>query len=142
LNEHLSSLRAQLLKAQQLLPGLLVDCFERAPILPGTIYTLRRKCGKSSCHCGRGQLHDSTVLSYRGSGRPQNITPAAEHLETLRNLTEHYRRCRKARAQLVRWQKQLLKLVDALEAARVQLGEAAFRRLPKPPARKPRSSRS
>jgi len=29
----------------------------------------------------------------------------------------------------VRWQRQLLKLVDALEAARVQQGEAEFRRL-------------
>jgi hypothetical protein len=29
----------------------------------------------------------------------------------------------------VRWQRQLLKLVDALEAARVQEGEAEFRNL-------------
>lgn len=142
MNQQLSSLRAQLLKAQQLLPSLLVDCFEREPILPGSLYTLRRKCGKPSCHCGRGQLHVSTVLSYRGQGRPQNITPAPEHLESLRNLTEHYRRCRRARAQLVRWQKQLLKLVDELEAVRVQLGEGAFRQLARPRARKPRSSRS
>jgi hypothetical protein len=142
MNQQLSSLRAELLKTQQLLPSLLVDCFERQPILPGSLYTLRRKCGKPSCHCGRGQLHESTVLSYRGQGRPQNITPAPEHLESLRNLTEHYRRCRKARAQIVRWQKQLLKLVDELEAIRVQQGEAEFRRLVTPPARKPRSSRS
>jgi len=142
MNQLLSSLRSQLLQAQQFLPSLLVDCFEREPILPGTVYTLRRKCGKLSCHCGRGELHESTVLSYRGQGRPQNITPAPEHLESLRNLTEYYRRCRKARAQLVRWQKQLLKLVDELAAVRVQLGEAEFRRLATPPARKPRSSRS
>ena len=32
-------------------------------------------------------------------------------------MTLDYRRCRQARAKLVRWQRQLLKLVDALEAA-------------------------
>jgi hypothetical protein len=47
----------------------------------------------------------------------------------LRTMTHDYRRCRQARAKLVRWQRQLLKLVDALEAARVQQGEAEFRRL-------------
>jgi hypothetical protein len=41
-------------------------------------------------------------------------------------MTHHYRRCRQARAKLVRWQQQLLKFVDALEAARVQQGEAEF----------------
>ena len=41
-------------------------------------------------------------------------------------MTHAYRRCRQARAQLVRWQRQLLSLVDALQAARVQQGEAEF----------------
>ncbi len=59
MNQQLSSLRAQLLKAQQLLPSLLVDCFNRTAILPGSLYTLRRQCGKPSCCCGRGQLHDT-----------------------------------------------------------------------------------
>ena len=59
-------------------------------------------------------------------------------------MTLDYRRCRQARAMLVRWQRQLLKLVDALEAARVQEGEAVFRKLcASPSLKKPRpSSRS
>jgi len=141
MNQQLSSLRAQLLQTQQLLPGLLVDCCDRLAILPGSLYTLRRKCGKPSCRCAQGELHESTVLSYRGKGRPQTISPAPEHLAALRNLTDHYRRCRQARAQLVRWHKQLLQLVDELEAVRVQLGEAEFRRLSRPRSRQPRSSR-
>jgi hypothetical protein len=57
-------------------------------------------------------------------------------------MTHDYRRCRQARAQLVRWQRQVLALVDALEAARVQQGEAAFRQLRAAPAGKAsRSSR-
>jgi Family of unknown function (DUF6788) len=143
MNQQLSSLRSQLLKLREQLPQLLEDCLGREPLLPGSLYVLRRKCGKPNCHCSRGELHESTVLSYRGQGRPRNISPPAGQLESLRTMTHAYRRCRQARAQLVRWQRQLLSLVDALEAARVQQGEAEFRKLGISPAlKKSRSPRS
>lgn len=142
MNHRLSSLRSQLRQAQQLLPGLLQACFAREPLLPGSLYTLRRKCGKPSCRCRRGQLHESTVLSYRGQGKPRNLVPAPEHLLAFRAMTDHYRRCRQARAQLVRWQRQVLDLVDALLAARVQRGEAEFSKRCAAQACPSRSSRS
>jgi hypothetical protein len=142
MKQRLSSLRSQLRQAQQLLPGLLEVCFAREPLLPGTLYTLRRRCGKPSCRCRRGQLHESTVLSYRGQGKPRNLVPAAEHLLAFRAMTDAYRTCRQARAQLVRWQRQVLDLVDALLAARVQLGEAEFQKRCAAYARPSRSSRS
>jgi hypothetical protein len=141
MNQQLSSLRSRLLAAQQQLPQLLEEWLGREPLLPGSLYTLRRKCGKPNCRCSRGQLHESTVLSYRGQGRPRNISPPTEQLELLRSMTQHYRRCRQARAQLVRWQRQLLVLVDAMEAARVQQGEAEFHKLRvSPTVKKSRSS--
>jgi hypothetical protein len=139
MTQRLSSLRSQLRAAQQQLADLLEDCFAREPLLPGSLYTLRRKCGKPNCRCTRGELHESTVLSYRGEGRPQNISPAPEQIDTLRTMTDDYRRVRQARAKLVRWQRQLLKLVDALEAVRVELGEAKFQK--ERSAGKPRSSK-
>ena len=144
MSQELSSLRSRTSKVQQQLPQLLEECLAREPLLPGSLYTLRRKCGKPNCRCIRGELHESTVLSYRGQGRPRNISPPPEQLESLRTMTHDYRRCRQARAKLVRWQRQLLKLVDALEAARVQQGEAEFRKLcASPSLKKPRpSSRS
>ena len=144
MSQAISSLRSELLKAQQQLPQLLEACLAREPLLPGSFYTLRRKCGKPNCRCNRGELHESTVLSYRGQGRSRNISPPPEQLESLRPMTRDYRRCRQARAKLVRWHRQLLKLVDALEAARVQQGEAVFRKLcASPSLKKPRpSSRS
>lgn len=142
MNQRLSSLRSQLRQALQLLPSLLEACFAREPLLPASLYTLRRKCGKPSCHCRRGELHESTVLSYRGQGKPRNLATTPEHLPALRDMTEHYRRCRQARAQLVRWQRQLLDIVDALQAARVQRGEAEFHKHCPPRARPTRSSRS
>lgn len=140
MTQSLSSLRNQLSKAQLQLSALLEVCFGREPLLPGSLYTLRRKCGKPNCRCTRGELHESTVLSYRGAGRPRNISPPAEQLESLRRMTDDYRRVRKARAKVVRWQRELLALVDALEAARVVLGEAEFQK-GRSPAVKPHSSR-
>ena len=143
MNPQLSSLRARLLELQQQLPRLLEDCLGRAPLVPGSLYTLRRRCGKPNCHCSRGELHESTVLSYRGQGRPRNISPPPEQLGSLRTMTHDYRRCRQARAKIVRWQRQLLALVDALQAARVQQGEAEFRKMRESsPLKKPRSCRS
>lgn len=142
MNQQLSSLRSQLLAVQHQLPQLLEECLGRAPLLPGSLYTLRRKCGKPNCRCNRGELHESTVLSYRGQGRPRNISPPPGQLDSLRTMTLGYRRCRQARAQLVRWQRQLLELVDALEATRVQQGEAEFHKLrASSPVQKSRSSR-
>lgn len=134
MNQELSSLRSQLLTAQHQLPQLLEECLGRAPLLPGSLYTLRRKCGKPNCRCSRGRLHESTILSYRGQGPPRNISPPPEQRAALRTMTRDYCRSRQARAKLVRWQRQLLALVDALEAARVQQGEAAFRQSRASPA--------
>src|SRR5271165_2602861 len=143
MNQQLSSLRSELLKVQHRLPQLLEEWLGREPLLPGSLYTLRRKCGKPNCHCSRGELHESTVLSYRGQGRPRNISPQPDQLDSLRSMTHDYRRCRQARAKLVRLQRQLLTLVDALEAARVQEGEAEFRKLrTSPSVKKSRSPRS
>jgi hypothetical protein len=128
MSRRLSTLRSQLTRALQELPRLLERCFGREPLLPGSLYTLRRKCGKPNCRCRRGELHESTVLSYRGQGRPRNISPAPEQIDALRTLTDDYRRVRQARAQFVRWQRQLLALLDALESARVHLGEAEFQK--------------
>jgi len=129
MSHDLSSLRSQVLDLQRQLPALLESFLGREPLLPGSLYTLRRRCGKPTCHCGRGELHASTVLSYRGEGRPQNITLPPEQLREVRKLTEDYRALRKARTQVVRLVRQLLDLLDRIEAARVEEGKRRFQKL-------------
>ena len=131
----LSSLRLQLRDLQQQLPRLLETFLGREPLLPGSLYTLRRRCGKPTCRCARGELHASTVLAYRGQGGPRNLTPTPEQLPAVRELTDDYRRFRQARTQLLRFQRQLLTLIDRIEAARVAQGERQFQKLrcPSPP---------
>jgi hypothetical protein len=136
MKKDLSSLRSQLRDTHQKLQSLLDAFLGREPLLKGSLYNLRRKCGKPTCRCAHGEPHASTVLSYRGQGRPQNISPPPEKVAKLRKLTDDYRRFRQARTQLVRLQRQLVELVDLIEAARTQLGEVEFR-----PVSKSRSRR-
>jgi hypothetical protein len=131
----LSVLRSQVNALQQQLPDLLAVFLGREPLLPGSLYTLRRRCGKPNCHCADGELHASTVLSYRGHGRPKNVTPAPEQLATVRQLTDEYRRFRQARTDLLRLQRQLLTLIDRLQAARVQAGQQRFEQVRSPTPR-------
>lgn len=125
----LSALRCQVRALEQQLPALLQSFLGREPLLPGTLYTLRRRCGKPTCHCARGELHASTVLNYRGGDRQQNITPPPEQLREVRRLTEDYRTFRKARTQLLRLVRQLLDRLDRIEAARVEEGKRRFEKL-------------
>ncbi len=129
MSHNLSSLRQQLRELQQQLPSLLETFLGREPLLPGSLYTLRRRCGKPTCHCAQGEPHASTVLSYRGQGRPQNITPPPEQIPAVQKLTDDYRQFRQARTQLLRLQRQVLKLIEGIEAARVQEGERRFQKL-------------
>jgi hypothetical protein len=125
----LSSLRSQLHATRQQLAALLEDFLGREPLLAGSVYTLRRRCGKPNCRCAQGALHVSTVLSYRGQGRPQNLVMLPEQLPAVRKLTDEYRRFRRTRTKLLRLERQLLALVDRIEALRIQQGEREFKKL-------------
>jgi hypothetical protein len=125
----LSTLRRLLRELQQQLPPLLETFLAREPLLPGSLYTLRRRCGKPTCRCAQGELHASTVLSYRGQGRPQNVSLTPEQLPAVQELTDHYRRFRQARTQLLRLEREIRAILDRIEAARVAEGRRRFEKL-------------
>ncbi len=129
MNTALSSLRAQLRDLTQQLEPLREIFLKRQPLLPGSLYTLRRRCGKSNCRCAEGQLHATTVLSYRGGARPQTITPTPQQLGAVKQATDAYRRFRRARAELVKLHRQMMQVIDAIEAQRVREGNQKFHTL-------------
>lgn len=130
MSTRLSTLRTRLTDAQKQLAELLEGCFGREPLLPGSLYLSRRKCGKANCRCAGGELHESLALSLRPpEGRPRNFSPPPDQIDALRKMTDDYRRLRRARARLARWQGELMKLVDEIQAIRVQLGEAELKKL-------------
>ena len=97
MNQRLSQLRSKLQRTEEEIRQLLQQFQGRSPLLPASLYTMKRRCGKEGCRCARGQLHATTVLSYRGGEKPQTITPPADRLETFKAITDEYRRVRQAR---------------------------------------------
>ena len=97
----------------------LIELFlAREPLVPGTVYELRRKCGHPTCRCARGEPHASWVLSWSEGGRTRLRIVPKEKLRELRILTQRYSRLRKARARLVKIHRGILALIDELERAR------------------------
>lgn len=100
-------------------------------LVKGSVYDLRTRCGKPSCHCAsdQGPLHTSTVISWSEHGKTRLRTLPAEELPHFRQAAENYRRFRQARATLVKLHQRILAHVDRLEAV-LQLPP------PKPAARR------
>jgi len=93
------------------------------PLLPvrqlvkGSVYELKTRCGKPSCHCASedGPLHSSTVLSWSEHGKTRLRTLPPGERARYQQLTEDYRRFRQARAALVKLQRRMLATIDQLE---------------------------
>lgn len=61
-------------------------------LLRGSLITLRRRCGKASCHCARGQPHCSPALSFSTQGKTRILTLPPELLPEVRAALQRYRR--------------------------------------------------
>ena len=113
-----SQLRKRIQQQQREVSELLRLLKQRPPLIRGSVYNLRRKCGKTGCRCQEGDLHESWVLSVPEDGRKRmRAVPRGRRLKW-QQMTERYRRVRRARARLVKLFAQIIKLVDELERER------------------------
>ena len=58
----------------------------------GSLVRLRRKCGKTNCHCHDGQPHLTWALSYSVKGKTKMITLRNRDLSRIRRALGRYRR--------------------------------------------------
>ena len=115
-------LRQQLHRTFQAMEQSLLSLLRPDPMLQGSFYLLKRKCGKAACHCVSGQqLHTCWVLTRREGGKDRLFTIPKELRAQVRKWAAEYRRYHRARAQLVKRQAQLLALADELAQHRLQL---------------------
>lgn len=63
-------------------------------LVHGSLITLRRKCGKASCRCVDGKVHETPALSFSVAGRTKIITLRAGELEPVRQAVERYQQAR------------------------------------------------
>jgi hypothetical protein len=116
-------------RLRQMLRTLLADYQQRLEdllplrqLLKGSVYELKTRCGKPSCHCAapNGPLHSSPVLSWSERGKTRLRTLPAGDTPHLRHLAENHRRFRQDRAALVKFHRQILLVIDRLERALLQ----------------------
>ena len=120
MSKDLSSLRQQLWRAYAALAHTLRRLQRSEPMVRGSFYLLRRKCGKPNCRCARGELHTSWVLTRSESGRSRLYGVPADQRGRLRPLTREYRLWQLARARLVKESAALVVRVDELAQSRWQ----------------------
>ena len=113
-------------RLRQALKSLLDDYQRQVDVLlplrqlvKGSVYDLRTRCGKPSCHCAsdQGPLHTSTVISWSEHGKTRLRTLPPGELSHFRQLAESYRRFRQARATLVKLHRRIVTHIDRLETA-------------------------
>ncbi|NWG14378.1 MAG: hypothetical protein HXY20_12680, partial [Acidobacteria bacterium] len=116
--DRLSRIRQSLYELAQEVVQLVPVFAERHPMVKGTVYEQRRKCGKPSCHCASGEPHRSMILSRSEASRTRLIAIPSGHLKDLQVLTRRYQRFRRARARLGRIYRKMISLIDQLEEVR------------------------
>jgi hypothetical protein len=117
-----SLLRRKLARFAELPRRFLHPLLDEKPMIKGTLYPLRRKCGKPSCRCARGQLHETMMLSASIAGKTKLWTIPAERVENIREMTERYRHFRRARTEFVKLYRQrltqILGIINEIERVR------------------------
>ena len=116
--QKISRYRQSLVRLCDELSQLIQPFLSDKPVIKGSVYELKRKCGKSGCKCGRGHLHQSMVLSVSEKGRTQLRVIPQGFLVEVQLKVGRYERLRRARARLVEVQRSMLQLMDLMEAMR------------------------
>ena len=64
-----SQLRQSLTKIPDEIRQLIGPYFSDKPFIKGSVYELKRKCGKPRCKCALGELHGQMVVSSSEKGK-------------------------------------------------------------------------
>jgi hypothetical protein len=59
-------------------------------MLRGSLITLKRKCGKPTCHCAKGKPHRSPALSYNLQGKTKIITLRPADVPEVKDALRRY----------------------------------------------------
>jgi hypothetical protein len=119
MSANLSRLRQKLWRAYAALARTLRPLQRGLPMVQGSFYLLRRKCGKPNCRCASGQLHASWVLTRSEAGKDRIYSVPKAQRAQVRRWALEYRRYQRARAALAKAHPQLLALADQMAGQRL-----------------------
>jgi hypothetical protein len=63
-------------------------------VLPGTLTTFRRRCGKATCRCATGDPHESPALVFTEAGRTKTVTLTDAEVAEVAAAVARYRDAR------------------------------------------------
>jgi hypothetical protein len=116
--EKFSRLRQSLVQLVSEMKRLVEPFFSDQPVIKGTVYELRRRCGKPGCKCAQGELHARMVVSASEKGRTRlRVIPRGFFVE-VQERVRRYQELRRVRARLVGIHREMLKVLDEMEAMR------------------------
>lgn len=95
--------------------------------LPGSLVLSRRRCGKASCHCLKGEGHPLWTLTFMAGGKKRVEAIPADWVELIGPRVEAGRRLKERFAEVLVINAELLVL------ARNQRSRASHRPTPPPP---------
>jgi hypothetical protein len=116
--EEFSRLRRSLGHLSYQIKELTRPFFSDKAVIKGSVYELKRKCGKPGCRCTQGQLHSSMVLSSSEKGQTRLQTIPRGSLVEVRSKVERYQKLRRSRSQLVQIIRTMLRVMDEMEEIR------------------------
>lgn len=113
-----SQIRQRIRRLEDSLGSLVAQLLvERGPLRRGSFVTLRRKCGKATCHCVHGPGHPAPYLSTRHEGRTRLFYLTREVRDQVAEEAGRYRAFRQRRALLAQRMRAILASVDELARA-------------------------
>ena len=116
--EKVSRLRQSLLHLAEEIKGLVGPFFSDRPVIKGTVYELKRRCGKPGCKCARGQLHARMVVSASEGGKTRLQVIPRGFLVEVQAKVRRYQELRRARARLGELYRKMLWVMDQMEEMR------------------------
>ena len=116
--EKFSRLRQSLVHLVSEMKQLVEPFFSDRPVIKGTVYELRRRCGKPGCKCTQGDLHARMVVSASEKGRTRLRVIPRGFLVDVQERVKRYQELRRVRARLVRIHRQMLRVLDEMEGMR------------------------
>lgn len=111
-------LRSELGALARRMAGLFELFMADRPVVKGTVYELKRKCGKPGCRCQQGHLHAAMVLVSSEGGRKRlRVIPKGSFVE-VKIKADRYRKVRAARAEFIKLARRAVTAMDQMESMR------------------------
>ena len=89
------------------------------PMMRGTVYEMKRKCGGAHCVCvTEGKLHATLVISWSEEGKTRLKTLSNLDVEDYRRMSRRYKEFRKVRRRVDKVFQEMIQLIDRVEIKR------------------------